>query len=468
MSMASAGMAGKIYPRSAKGRWRNVKTALVWTITIALLALPLIRWPRAGSSDQAVLFDFAQARAYVFWLEFLPQDLFLLVLVLIAAALTLFLTNTLVGRIWCGFACPQTVWTDIFMYVERKLEGEPGERAKRLAKGGLGLAPLLKHAIWLAIASATGLAIIGYFTDAPTLWQGMFTGTAGPVATVFVLIFTALTYLLAGFARQKVCTHMCPWPRFQAAMLDAQSLSVAYRVDRGEPRGKGVRRDVAAEAPKGDCVDCGLCVAVCPMGIDIREGLQLDCIGCGLCADACDGVMEKVERPRGLIGFYSEAELSPQPVPKPKLRFRPFGYGAILLLVAALLCVMLVGRETFSLAISPERNTQFVRLSDGSIRNLYTMRITERGAQEGDLIVVVDGLDHAHVLVSRDGVSGDNGNRIAASGAGHNGSYRLAVDVAPDQLAAGRSTIVVKLTDADGNLLAATESYFWAPEGVRP
>lgn len=449
---------GAIRPRAVKGKWRLTKTVLLWTITLAFLALPLLRWPRAADSQQAILFDFGAGRAYVLGLTFLPQDLFLLVLVLIGAALLLFLTNTLVGRIWCGFACPQTLWTDAFMAIERWTDARAARGNSRLWQGA-------KHGDWFTIASATGIGFVGYFTDAPRLWMSMFTGTAPPLAATFVFLFTATTYLLAGIARQKVCTHMCPWPRFQAAMLDAGSLSITYRADRGEPRTRGTKRAAASNEASGDCVDCGLCVAVCPMGIDIRDGLQLDCIGCGLCADACDGVMLKTGRQVGLVGFYSEAALSPAPTERRSMRIRPWAYGAMLAVLLVVLTGMLVSRAPYQFSIAPERDATFVLLSDGSIRNNYTLRLTSRVAAAASLQLEVSGLSDAKVTVTRDGTMAASGSRLAADAAGPSGSYRVSVDSRGAERQMGRIPVRFSITPEDGSeVLATSDSYFWAPE----
>lgn len=459
-SLPGRNRAGAIRPRAVKGKWRLTKTILLWTITLAFLALPLLRWPRAAGSQQAILFDFAAGRAYVLGLTFLPQDLFLLVLVLIGAALLLFLTNTLVGRIWCGFACPQTLWTDAFMAIERWTDARAARGNARLWQGA-------KHAAWFAIASATGIGFVGYFTDAPQLWTSMFTGTASPLAATFVFLFTATTYLLAGIARQKVCTHMCPWPRFQAAMLDAGSLSVTYRADRGEPRTRGTKRATASSEASGDCVDCGLCVAVCPMGIDIRDGLQLDCIGCGLCADACDGVMVKTGRQTGLVGFYSEAALSPAPTKPRALRIRPWAYGGLLAIVLAVLFGMLMSRAPYQFSVAPERDAAYVILSDGSIRNNYTLRLTSRAAADESLALEVSGPPGAKVTVTRDGAMAASGSRLSADESGLSGSYRVSVDSPGAERPTGRIPVQFRLVREDGSeVLATSDSYFWAPEAL--
>ncbi|HKD47670.1 MAG TPA: cytochrome c oxidase accessory protein CcoG, partial [Rhizomicrobium sp.] len=300
-----------IYPKEVDGRYRRLKWAMM-AITLSIYYLvPWIRWDRGPlAPHQAVLVDMAHERLYFFFIEIWPQEVYYITGLLILAAVSLFLINALFGRLWCGYSCPQTVWTDLFIWVETRIEGD------RNARSRLAAAPwtpskiakrAAKHAIWLMFAVATGGAWVFYFADAPSLLHLFFTGSAsvGTYATAAGLTFT--TYWLGGLMREQVCTYMCPWPRIQAAMTDLDALSVTYRRDRGEPRGshkKGESWD-----GRGDCIDCKQCVAVCPMGIDIRDGAQLECINCGLCIDACDDVMHRVGRPKGLIAYDTEANV---------------------------------------------------------------------------------------------------------------------------------------------------------------
>jgi cytochrome c oxidase accessory protein FixG len=270
--------------------------------------LPWVRWPRpAGAPDQAVMIDFAHGRFYFFMFDLWPDEVYYFTGLLVVAALGLFLTTAWLGRLWCGYACPQTVWTDLFLYVERLFEGDRAQRMRAATQpmtAQKALRKVGKHAVWLAIAAATGGAWIFYFNDAPTFWQAAISGQASVAAYLFFGVLTFTTYMLAGTMREQVCTYMCPWPRFQGAMIDKHSLQVTYRYDRGEPRGAHRKGD--PWEGRGDCIDCKQCVVVCPMGIDIREGSQFECINCALCIDACDEIMTRVERPTGLIGYDSD------------------------------------------------------------------------------------------------------------------------------------------------------------------
>lgn len=467
------GPAGGIYPKRVKGRWRTLKTTLLVAVAGMFYLLPLLRWQReAGRPDQALLFDFNSARAYVFGFEFGPQDLFLLLAVLIAAAFTLFLTNTIIGRVWCGFSCPQTLWTDLFMMIERWFEGDRNERIRREThpKAGYRFRTAGKHATWLAISVVTGVTVVSYFVDARTLWPAFLAGSASAAESAFILVFTATTYLLAGFAREVVCTHMCPWPRFQSAMLDIDTRVISYRSARGEPRGP-LKRSSAEAVPTGDCVDCGLCVAVCPTGIDIRNGMQLACIGCGLCADACDDVMKKLNRPLGLIAFVSEREISSTSAAtgsqsSHRFRVRPAAFATLLIICLGVIAWSLLGRTSIDLAVNHERAPPFVTLSDGSIRNIFTVRVADRRVDRTRLRVDIDGLDGAAVQVSRSTGHGAPADELVFDGTSGESTFRLTVTVAASMAPAGRREIAFRVAEVEnGTVVARQASYFWGPTG---
>ncbi|HXQ46477.1 MAG TPA: cytochrome c oxidase accessory protein CcoG [Caulobacteraceae bacterium] len=430
-----------IYPKLAHGRWRTIK----WIVLVATLSvyylIPWVRWPRpAGAPQQAVLVDFAGRHFYFFFIQLWPQEVYFITGLLVMAALTLFLVTALFGRLWCGYTCPQTVWTDLYIAVERLFEGDRNARMRLDAapwsldkvwrKGG-------KHLTWLAIAVATGGAWIFYFEDAPTLWGQVWSGTAPVTAYFSVALFTFTTYVLAGTMREQVCTYLCPWPRIQGAMLDEHSLQVTYRRDRGEPRGphkKGESWDT-----RGDCVDCNACVVVCPTGIDIRKGSQLECINCGLCVDACDEIMERVGRPRDLIAYDTDSAIADhlagrKPVYK-FVRARTVYYGTALVVVS---CLMLWGLATRSPVIFEalrDRNPTFVRLHDGAIRNGFTLKIDNRSFEPRAFTVAVSGVPDA--IMKTPGAAPTTGT--------------IAINVAPNQVLAVRLFVTEPAQDVSGD-----------------
>lgn len=388
----------KVYPRRVHGRYRTIKWVLLGLGLAIYYLLPFLRWDRGpGAPDQAVMIDFTTRKAYFFWIEIWPQEVYFVTGLLILAAFSLFLITSLLGRVWCGYACPQTVWTDLFMLVERLIEGDRNARMK-LDKAPMSAAKAVrklgKHTAWLLIALVTGGAWIMYFGNAPDVLHEALRGEAGVSTYFFIGLFTATTYTLAGWAREQVCTYMCPWPRFQAAMLDEHSLVVTYRAWRGEKRGSHKKGD--SWEGRGDCVDCTACVSVCPTGIDIRDGQQLECIGCGLCIDACNEVMDKVGRPRGLIAFDTFARTEAQSRgQKPRyrlIRARTVLYAALLAIVGIVMLVALLSRSTVELSVQRDRAPLFVMLSDGGVQNAYTLRIYNKTRQEQHYRLAVSGL----------------------------------------------------------------------------
>ena len=395
----------KVYPKAIKGKYRSLKwSVLIFCLSLYYLA-PWLRWDRGpGAPDQAILIDMGAPRAYLFDIEIWPQEVYFITGLLVLGALGLFLVTSMFGRLWCGYACPQTVWTDLYMLVERWIEGDRGARI-RLDKSPMSankfLRKTVKHAVWLLIALATGGAWALYFDDAPSFLGKFFTGEASIPQYVSVGLLTATTYVLAGWAREQVCTYMCPWPRFQAAMLDDQSMVVTYERWRGEKRGP--HKAGTSWEGRGDCIDCGQCVTVCPTGIDIRDGLQLECIGCGLCIDACNEIMTKVGRPQNLITFDTEARQRARAAggrAKWKLvRPRTVIYAAVLCLVAALMLVGLLMRTTVEVNVLRDRAPLFVTLSDGSIRNGYTFKVLNKRREDVDFLLTLKGLPGGQLAV---------------------------------------------------------------------
>jgi cytochrome c oxidase accessory protein FixG len=386
-----------IHPKLARGRYRRLKWA-VMAVTLAIYYLtPWLRWDRGPNApDQAVLVDFPGRRFYFFFIEIWPQEVYYLTGLLILAAVALFLITSLAGRVWCGYTCPQTVWTDLFIAIERLVEGDRNARIRldRAPWGATKIArKLVKHAAWLVIAVATGGAWVFYFADAPTLAGRLVHLDAPSVAYVFIAILASTTYLLGGLAREQVCIYMCPWPRIQGAMLDEESLVVTYHPERGEPRGP--HRQGESWDGRGHCIDCNQCVAVCPMGIDIRNGQQLECITCALCIDACDEVMDKVGLPRGLIAYDTLANMERRSQGgKAELRLvrpRTVFYIAIIAVVGLAMLTALVTRPTLGLNVLHDRNPLYVRLADGSIRDGYTVKVLNKRHDERRYRLSVNG-----------------------------------------------------------------------------
>jgi cytochrome c oxidase accessory protein FixG len=386
-----------IYPKLVHGRFRALKWFLLAVTLGIYYALPWLRWPRgAGVPNQAVLVDFVGRRFYFFFIELWPQEVYYITGLLILAALSLFLVTSLFGRVWCGYACPQTVWTDLYIAVERLVEGDRSARM-RLAKSKWSAEKVtkkaVKHGLWLIIAMLTGGAWVFYFHDAPTLFHQIVTGTAPVTTYVFVGILTFTTYTLAGTMREQVCTYMCPWPRIQAAMTDADALQVTYRSDRGEPR--GAHKKGEPWEGRGDCIDCHQCVAACPMGIDIRDGDQLECINCALCIDACDDIMKKVGRPSGLIAYDTAKNIAlRQASKKPVYRFiraRTILYTILIAVVGGIMLFALSHKTTLDLRVERDRNPIFVRLSDGRIRNGYTIKLENQSSAARTFDIEIEG-----------------------------------------------------------------------------
>ena len=370
-----------VFPRRVRGRFRALKW-LIMAVTLGIYYLtPWIRWDRGPNlPDQAVLVDLANRRFFFFWIEIWPHEFYFIAGLLIMAGLGLFLFTSALGRVWCGYACWQTVWTDLFVLVERWIEGDRNARV-RLWKQPWNAEKVRKYGfkwlVWLMIAMATGGAWVFYFADAPTLLVDLFTLEAPRVAYLTVGVLTAFTFFFGGFGREQVCIYACPWPRIQAAMMDEDTITIGYREWRGEPRGKGKARENL-----GDCIDCNACVNVCPMGIDIRDGQQLACITCGLCIDACDEMMDKIGKPRGLIDYMALKDEANERagnkvthVYRHIFRPRTMLYFVLWSAIGIALVVGLFVRPDLTITLRRERNPVYVTMADGSIRNAYEVGI---------------------------------------------------------------------------------------------
>ena len=391
-----------VFPKAVDGHFRRLKWAIM-VITLGIYYVtPWLRWDRGPyAPNQAVLVDLAHRRFFMFGIEIWPHEFYYVAGLLIMAGVGLFLLTSAVGRAWCGYACPQTVWTDLFQHVERWIDGDRNAQI-RLNNAPWSVAKLTrrlaKWSVWLAIAMATGGAWIFYFADAPTLAADLFGGTAPYVAYFTIFVLTMTTFIFGGFMREQVCIYMCPWPRIQTAMLDEKSLIVTYKDWRGEPRAS-VKKAEAHPGQFGDCIDCNQCVAVCPTGIDIREGPQIGCITCALCIDACDSVMKQVGRPRGLIDYATLADAEQEkagqhatPVLKTLLRPRTLIYFGIWSAIGLSLLFVLGNRTRIDISAQQERNPIYVLLSNGDIRNSYTVRLRNMESRPRRMEVSMAGL----------------------------------------------------------------------------
>jgi len=464
----------KVYPAAVKGRFRRLKWVLLFLTLGIYYALPFLRWHREGGApDQAVLLDFAHQRLYFFFVEIWPQDFFYITGILIIAAFALFLANAISGRVWCGYLCPQTVWTDLFRVVERVFQGERREQMKRDA-GAASIDLIWRKAatwaVWLVIGVGTGGAWVLYFVDAPTLVREIVSGDAPALAYIWIAILTTTTFFLGGFYREQVCMWMCPWPRIQAALTDEWALNISYRVDRGEPRGslKENERLRADGGIAGDCIDCRQCVAVCPTGVDIRQGLQMGCIQCGLCIDACDSVMTKIGQPTGLIAYDTDINIQRReqglmPVFK-LIRARTVIYVALILLTATVMITVYANRATIGLNVLHDRNPLHVVMSDGSIRNAYTIRILNKSDRPRRLDLAL--AEGPKATLSANGESLRDGAALSFDvGADQTFEARVFLTAPQADVSARSTPVVFRLTAEDpaGAEISETRDFFDAP-----
>ncbi len=384
-----------IQMRAVHGVFANWRIALVLLTQAVYYGLPWVQW----DNRQAVLFDLAARKFYIFGLVFWPQDFVYLTGLLILSALALFLFTAVAGRLWCGYACPQTVYTEIFMWVENWLEGDHIARRK-LDKSPWNATKLrrrgLKHVVWILLALWTGFTFVGYFTPIQTLAAEVISASLGPWESFWILFYGFATWGNAGFMREQVCKYMCPYARFQGVMFDPDTLIVTYDTERGEPRGARSKKADHKAAGKGDCVDCGICVQVCPTGIDIRNGLQYECIGCSACIDACDQVMDKMSYPRGLIRYSTEHALAEhwggKEIVRHILRPRTLLYGAILSTIVIAAAVGLTLRQPLKVDVIRDRATLAREVEGGLIENVYRLQIMNLAEEPRRFALAVTGL----------------------------------------------------------------------------
>ena len=385
----------KIYPREVKGLFASWRWAFVWLTQLVFYGLPWLEW----GQRQAVLFDLGARRFYIFGYVLYPQDFIYLTALLVISALSLFLFTAVAGRLWCGFSCPQTVYTEIFLWIERQVEGSRVARM-RLDAGPMSAAKLgrkgLKHLIWIAVAFWTGFTFVGYFSSIRELGGELIGLQLSSWEVFWVLFYGFATYGNAGFLREQVCKYMCPYARFQSAMFDPDTLIVSYDSGRGEPRGSRSRKADPAQLSLGSCVDCSLCVQVCPTGIDIRNGLQYECIGCAACVDVCDTVMEKMNYPKGLIRFTTQNALGKgwdsQQMWRRVLRPRVLVYGAVLASLALLLVASLVGRTPLKVDVVRDRTALSRIVAGGKLENVYRLQIMNATEEPQSYRIAAEGL----------------------------------------------------------------------------
>lgn len=394
-----------IHAKRMGGKWRNLKWVgnAFWMI---LFLGPYLRW----GDRQAVLFDIPNRQFHIFGITILPQDFWMLSLLLLFFAILLAVVTALVGRVWCGFFCFQTVWTDVYTWVEDWLEGTPQKRRK-MEEAPWNFAKFrikaTKHLIWLIVAVLTGISFVAWFVDARQLWSDLLAFEAGPVALGTIALFTAGTYLLAGFLREQTCLWLCPYARIQAVMIDQTTAVPTYDFYRGEPRGRVRKGQEGSDL--GDCVDCNQCVAVCPTGVDIRHGQQEGCIMCALCIDACDAVMEKLDRPKGLIRYESLDELEGHEARALYKRPRVWVYAGILLAALSGIAYGLSSIDAVELKVIHDRLPLFVQQSDGSIQNKYMLKVLNKMTEDMDVTISASGLEGLVLVGAEEAVSATKG-----------------------------------------------------------
>lgn len=441
----------KIYPREIKGRFSNFRRLAVVVLLGLFYIMPWVTW----DDRQAVLFDLPARKFYIFGLTLWPQDFIYLALLLIILAVSLFFFTAIAGRVWCGFACPQTVWTEAFIWIEQRIEGNRGQRMK-LDKSPWTADKIFKKTakqfLWITLALYTGYTFVGYFVDIRDLSVNLATFTAGPWEWFWVLFYGFATYGNAGFMREQVCKYMCPYARFQSSMFDQDTLIVTYDPERGEPRGPRRRGTEPRALGLGDCIDCTMCVQVCPTGIDIRKGLQYECIACAACIDACDSVMDKMEYPRGLIRYSTENALEH----KRYYLWRPrtIVYSVILVAFLAGLVSSLAMTQPVIMDVMRDRNTLYRDIGRAGIENSYTMRVVNKHNRDHTYRISVSGLDGIMIRT-------DTEFSVPAESV-----HTLPVSVtAPHEEAAGGNVIEFRLQSVDDTSIAVVgESRFRGPE----
>lgn len=442
----------KVYPREVAGRFNRLRVAATIALLGLFYAVPWLQW----DGRQAVLFDLPARKFHIFGLTFFPQDFFLLSWLLIIAALSLFFFTALAGRLWCGYACPQTVWTEIFVWMERWTEGNRQQRM-RLDQAPWSAGKLLrktgKQLLWICFALYTGYTFVGYFTPVRVLTGSVLDASLGGWELFWVLFYGFATYGNAGYMREQVCKYMCPYARFQGAMFDRDSLVISYDAKRGEPRGSRARGVDPKSKGLGDCIDCKLCVQACPTGIDIRQGLQLECIACAACIDACDSVMDKMNYPRGLVRYTTQNAMDDKP--SRALRPRTVVYGSVLLALIVGFGVAVSTRHLVEVDVLRDRNALYRRIDGDLIENVYTLRFINKDTREHTLRIGAEGID---------GVTVDTDRELQHVGAGEVVSTAVRIRAPAHSISGGRDIQIVVRSD-DGAIEARSKARFIAPAG---
>ena len=447
----------KVYPRSISGTFARWRWVFVWLTQIVFYGLCWLPW----HGRQAILLDIDKRKFYFFDLVLWPQDTIYLVLLMVLGALALFLFTAVAGRLWCGYTCPQTVYTEIFLWFEKRIEGERPQRIKLDAAPWTARKLRLKaakHATWILFSLWTGFTFVGYFTPIRELAHDLLSLTPGAWSAFWVGFYAFATYGNAGFLREQMCRQICPYARFQFVMFDPDTLIIAYDTERGETRGARAKGADHHAQGLGDCVDCGICVQVCPTGIDIRNGLQNECIGCAACIDACDTVMDKMEYPRGLIRYSTENGVSKRYSPKEIMRraFRPrvIIYAAVLILLTGLTAWLLAVRVPLKLNVLRDHGSLSREADDGSVENIYELKVLNTGDQTRTFRMTVEGIEGIHL----------NGKDMVTVSGGGIGSETVVATVAPDSAKSGANPITFRIQDINEPAVAVTEkSKFWMP-----
>jgi len=441
----------KIYPREVHGLFATLRTLGVASLLGFYYIMPWLLW----DGRQAILFDLPDRKFYILGMIFWPQDFIYLTLILVIAALSLFFFTALAGRLWCGFACPQTVWTEAFLWIERKIEGSRPQQIKldqRSMDANKFTKKFSKHFIWIAFSLFTGFTFVGYFTPIRQLSHEIATLSLGPWEWFWIIFYGFATYGNAGWMREQVCTYMCPYARFQSAMFDNDTLVISYDQKRGEPRGARKRGVSPEEAGLGSCIDCSICVQVCPTGIDIRDGLQYQCIGCAACIDACDDVMDKMGYPKGLIKYTTENIMSGKRTRV--IRPRIIVYALILIGITIGTGIGIYNRTSLGLDVIRDRNSLFRETGMGMIENVYTLKVINKDIKPHEFTITATGLPDLKLNMPKTRIYAEPGSVVEVP---------LSIEVDPEKLHKRTSDIMFTLKAKDADLKVTEEARFLGP-----